>query len=563
MAEALRRARSPAVAGWEDVRGCVGPRVKGRDARGLHYASARSTTAYDGRHHHRRARRALHRHRRRPHGSGSRRGGLPRRAEVRPADRRCRSTTTASSTRAAVRSRGCTSTRRTPSIVEWLERARARCVAAGKIDAQLPALLALQAAGHLPRHRAVVRLDGRDRTCASTRCARSTRSSGSPAGRSTASRRWSPTVPTGASAASARGACRSRCSSARRAARPSRPTRPSTRSSALFATEGADAWFTKAPSRVPAGGHALPALRLRASSSPRPTSSTCGSSRASRTRACSRRGPSCTARPRLYLEGTDQHRGWFQSAPADERRRVRRRAVRARAHARLHRRRRRSQDVQVARQRDLAARRHREVRRRHRPPVGGLGRLRPGRHRLRRDPRPHERGVPPHPQHVPVPALATSTTSTRRDAVPWADMPELDRFALVRLADLARARHRRTTTSGASIMSSARSTTTCVTDLSAVYLDVLKDRLYADARELGRRAAARRRCSRAILGALVRMLAPILTFTCEEVWQFMPEATARCRERPALRLAATDRSRPRCRGTRTALRAPCLPCATR
>ena len=61
-----------------------------------------------------------------------------------------------------------------------------------------------------------------------------------------------------------------------------------------------------------------------------------------------------------------------------------------------------------------------------------------------------------------------------------------------------------------------------VTDLSAIYLDVLKDRLYSDApKSLARRGAQTALCN--ILEALVRMLAPILTFTCDEVWEHYPE----------------------------------------
>jgi isoleucyl-tRNA synthetase len=58
-------------------------------------------------------------------------------------------------------------------------------------------------------------------------------------------------------------------------------------------------------------------------------------------------------------------------------------------------------------------------------------------------------------------------------------------------------------------------------DLSAVYLDVLKDRLYADAADSQSRRSAQSVLAR-ILGVLVRVLAPVLSFTCEEVWEFMP-----------------------------------------
>ncbi len=58
---------------------------RARDLEGLHYAQP-IHEGVDGRHHHGRARRALHRYRRRAHRSRSRRGGLPRRHEVRASD---------------------------------------------------------------------------------------------------------------------------------------------------------------------------------------------------------------------------------------------------------------------------------------------------------------------------------------------------------------------------------------------------------------------------------------------------------------------------------------------
>jgi isoleucyl-tRNA synthetase len=57
----------------------------------------------------------------------------------------------------------------------------------------------------------------------------------------------------------------------------------------------------------------------------------------------------------------------------------------------------------------------------------------------------------------------------------------------------------------------------CAVDLSALYLDVLKDRLYTSAAADPARRAAQTVCYR-ILDALVRLMAPILTFTAEEVW---------------------------------------------
>ncbi|MDA2935203.1 isoleucine--tRNA ligase, partial [Acidobacteria bacterium AH-259-D05] len=58
----------------------------------------------------------------------------------------------------------------------------------------------------------------------------------------------------------------------------------------------------------------------------------------------------------------------------------------------------------------------------------------------------------------------------------------------------------------------------CVVDLSSFYLDVLKDRLYTSAPNSAHRRAAQTALFQ-ITDALVRLLAPILPFTCEEIWK--------------------------------------------
>jgi isoleucyl-tRNA synthetase len=107
-------------------------------------------------------------------------------------------------------------------------------------------------------------------------------------------------------------------------------------------------------------------------------------------------------------------------------------------------------------------------------------------------------------------------------AVAWSDMPELDRFALVQLADLAD----RVTTSYDDwkfhqVFHAVHGY--CVTGLSSFYLDVLKDRLYADAADSAGRRSAQTALAQVLL-TLVRLIAPVLSFTTEEVWQLMPAA---------------------------------------
>ena len=66
----------------------------------------------------------------------------------------------------------------------------------------------------------------------------------------------------------------------------------------------------------------------------------------------------------------------------------------------------------------------------------------------------------------------------------------------------------------------------CVVDLGGFYLDVLKDRLYTT----GKTSLARRSAQTAlwhVAEAMVRWLAPILSFTAEEVWQALPASPSR------------------------------------
>jgi isoleucyl-tRNA synthetase len=65
-----------------------------------------------------------------------------------------------------------------------------------------------------------------------------------------------------------------------------------------------------------------------------------------------------------------------------------------------------------------------------------------------------------------------------------------------------------------------------VVELSAFYVDIVKDRLYT----FGKTSAGRRAAQTALwrIGeALVRLLAPIMSFTCDEVWQYLPKVDSR------------------------------------
>ncbi len=66
----------------------------------------------------------------------------------------------------------------------------------------------------------------------------------------------------------------------------------------------------------------------------------------------------------------------------------------------------------------------------------------------------------------------------------------------------------------------------CTVDLSALYLDILKDRLYCEAPQgLKRRSA--QTVLYTILKDLLRLLAPVLSFTSEEAWAYVPDDGAK------------------------------------
>ena len=61
----------------------------------------------------------------------------------------------------------------------------------------------------------------------------------------------------------------------------------------------------------------------------------------------------------------------------------------------------------------------------------------------------------------------------------------------------------------------------CAVDLSSLYIDITKDRMYCDAPASPRRRATQTAMDQ-IFDALCRLLAPILVFTTEEAWGHRP-----------------------------------------
>ncbi|MBN2126450.1 MAG: isoleucine--tRNA ligase [Deltaproteobacteria bacterium] len=107
----------------------------------------------------------------------------------------------------------------------------------------------------------------------------------------------------------------------------------------------------------------------------------------------------------------------------------------------------------------------------------------------------------------------------RRDPVPYDRMEELDRWALNRLQEMS-ARVLRAYEDFEYHPVYHGLHNFCVLDLSSFYLDIIKDRLYVSPpKSLPRRSA--QTAMREILEVLVRLMAPILSFTADEVWQYM------------------------------------------
>ena len=100
------------------------------------------------------------------------------------------------------------------------------------------------------------------------------------------------------------------------------------------------------------------------------------------------------------------------------------------------------------------------------------------------------------------------------------DMLELDRWAVTKLNELIRTAFEAYDNYEFHVLTHAINDF-CVVELSSFYLDILKDRLYCESRNgLKRRSA--QTALYLIVDAMARMFAPILPFTCDEIWQAMP-----------------------------------------
>ncbi len=110
-----------------------------------------------------------------------------------------------------------------------------------------------------------------------------------------------------------------------------------------------------------------------------------------------------------------------------------------------------------------------------------------------------------------------------KDAVPYDQLPELDRYMLHRITEVFEE-----VTDAYNTYEFSRVFQTvqnfCVVDLSNFYLDIAKDRLYISATD----APRRRSCQTVLaiaLDNLVKAIAPVLCHMAEDIWQFLPYET--------------------------------------
>jgi len=108
-----------------------------------------------------------------------------------------------------------------------------------------------------------------------------------------------------------------------------------------------------------------------------------------------------------------------------------------------------------------------------------------------------------------------------KDSVSYKLMPDIDRFALHRLSELIEKTRKAYDTYEFHLVYHALYNY-CTLDLSAFYLDILKDRLYTSPPKSKERRSAQT-VMYSMLDSMVRLMAPILSFTAEEIWSFMPE----------------------------------------
>ncbi|NLE25291.1 MAG: isoleucine--tRNA ligase [Clostridiaceae bacterium] len=107
-----------------------------------------------------------------------------------------------------------------------------------------------------------------------------------------------------------------------------------------------------------------------------------------------------------------------------------------------------------------------------------------------------------------------------KDSVSYSEMEELDKWAILKLNQLVAKIEKAYSEYEFHTMLHAIHNF-CVVDMSSFYLDVTKDRMYASKPEDKSRRAGQT-AMYIILDTLTRLLAPVLAFTADEIWQYLP-----------------------------------------
>lgn len=124
-----------------------------------------------------------------------------------------------------------------------------------------------------------------------------------------------------------------------------------------------------------------------------------------------------------------------------------------------------------------------------------------------------------------------------RDMVPYQKLSEIDRWALGRLAGLEQKVAKAYSQYEYHILYHALHNF-CALDMSSVYLDVIKDRIYCSL-PLSRERRAAQTVMYQVINTIVRLMAPVLAYTAEEIWKHLPstdgmEASVHLAEWPKL-----------------------------
>ncbi len=110
-----------------------------------------------------------------------------------------------------------------------------------------------------------------------------------------------------------------------------------------------------------------------------------------------------------------------------------------------------------------------------------------------------------------------------KDCVPLDELHEIDKLALVKLnALIDKVKDAYNAYDFHIVVSSIHNF--CITEMSNFYLDIIKDRLYCTGEKSVERRAAQTAMYK-ILSAVARMIAPILCFTAEEIWKYIPHSS--------------------------------------